>query len=111
MLNFIAQQTGHGVSAETIGIIIGSIILSVTGGGTAGAMIYRRSTQKTGAATSDRDVCPIHDQFAQLLEERKAHSDNEVTEIKQAVNNLQAAVHKGFDRMEAKIDQLYGRIQ
>jgi len=108
MIDILAQEAANGTNIGVwIGTVIGGIAL-VLGGGTGGRLIERRKANGSSQPAEQRGVCPVHDQFAQLLEERKQHSDEKLDEVKADVSELKADVKTGFEGVFKKIDIMHG---
>lgn len=112
MIDILAQTAEQGGNtAQWIGYLIGATLFAATGGVAGGSILQRRRNRSDRAEEREREVCPIHDQFVQLLEERKQHGDQDIQEVKQSIAEIKTDVKAGFTEVFAKIDGLHAYVR
>lgn len=106
----MAEQTQNHI--PWVEYLIGSIILALTGGGAGGAaLMHQRSRRRS--EQRERDVCPLHEEFAAKLNERKEHQEESLKKVAKDVDEIKTDVKEGFKAVFSKFDELNpnGRVQ
>lgn len=113
-MDILAQATQ--VAQETSRIpwtdIICGLVVAVGGGGAGGAALTRHMgrRRRTRERAEDRaEVCPVHEEFATLLKERKENTDEAIKAVANNVAELKEDVKEGFKAMSTKIDAMGSR--